>query len=44
MPAFGSLLDNLDIAQIINYERGAWGNHAKGVTAAQVAAARGPVK
>jgi cytochrome c oxidase cbb3-type subunit 2 len=39
MPPFGTLSD-ADIANIINYERGSWGNHGQPVTAAQVAAER----
>jgi cytochrome c oxidase cbb3-type subunit 2 len=40
MPAFGRVLNDLDIASIIDYERSSWGNHAKLVIAAQVAAER----
>lgn len=37
MPAFGASLDDLSIADVINYERNAWGNHdARLVTAEQV--------
>jgi mono/diheme cytochrome c family protein len=41
MPPFGSILSDVDIADIIDYERSSWGNHGKLVTAAQVAAQRG---
>ena len=41
MPAFGSVLDDTDIADIIDFERSSWGNHGKLVTAAQVAVERG---
>jgi mono/diheme cytochrome c family protein len=44
MPAFGSILNDADIADIIDYERSSWGNHGKLVTAAQVAAERGRSK
>ncbi len=40
MPPFGSLLGDVDIADIIDYERRSWGNHGKLVTAAEVAAER----
>ncbi len=40
MPPFGSVLSDVDIADIIDYERGSWGNHGKLVTAAEVAAER----
>lgn len=40
MPSFAASLDNVDIADIIDYERSAWGNHGKPVTAAAVAAQR----
>jgi len=40
MPAFGSVLNDVDIAGIIDYERSSWGNHGKLVIAAQVAAER----
>jgi cytochrome c oxidase cbb3-type subunit 2 len=40
MPAFGDSLGDGDIANIINYERSAWGNHGAPVTAEQVAAER----
>jgi len=37
MPAFGAVLDNRSIADIVSYERNAWGNHdARLVTAGQV--------
>lgn len=40
MPPFAGQLSDDDIANIVNYERSSWGNHAKAVTAAQVAAVR----
>jgi len=40
MPPFAGVLSDADIADIIDYERGSWGNHGKPVTAAQVAAER----
>jgi cytochrome c oxidase cbb3-type subunit 2 len=44
MPPFGSILDDANIANIIDYERSSWGNHGKLVTAAQVTAERGRSK
>jgi cytochrome c oxidase cbb3-type subunit II len=41
MPPFRSTLDDVEIADIIDYERSSWGNHGKPVTAAEVAAQRG---
>jgi cytochrome c oxidase cbb3-type subunit 2 len=40
MPPFRGSLDDLDIADIIDYERSSWGNHGRPVTAAEVAARR----
>ncbi len=40
MPPLGSGLSNEDIANLINYERSSWGNHAKHTTPAQVAKVR----
>ena len=40
MPPFADQLKDADIANIINYERSSWGNHAKQVTPAEVAAVR----
>lgn len=40
MPPFGSQLTDVQIADIANYERSSWGNHAKHVTPADVAAVR----
>ncbi|MGH8146534.1 MAG: cbb3-type cytochrome c oxidase subunit II [Rhodanobacteraceae bacterium] len=40
MPPFESQLSDKDIANIINYERSSWGNHAKPVTPADVAKLR----
>jgi mono/diheme cytochrome c family protein len=44
MPAFGGILDDASIADIIDYERSSWGNHGKLVMAAEVAAERGRPK
>jgi cytochrome c oxidase cbb3-type subunit 2 len=44
MPAFGNVLNDDNIADIIDYERSSWGNHAKLVMASQVAAERGRSK
>lgn len=40
MPPFRGSLDDVDIAEIIDYERSSWGNHSRPVTAAEVAAQR----
>jgi cytochrome c oxidase cbb3-type subunit II len=40
MPPFASTLSDADVADIIDYERSAWGNHGKRVIAAQVATER----
>jgi cytochrome c oxidase cbb3-type subunit 2 len=40
MPPFADQLSDTDIANIVNYERSSWGNHAKPATAADVAAVR----
>lgn len=40
MPPFAGQLSDADIADIVNYERSSWGNHAKHVTPADVAAVR----
>lgn len=40
MPPFESVLNNVQIADIINHERSSWGNHGKLVTADQVKAVR----
>jgi len=40
MPPFADTLGDADIANIINYERSAWGNHGAPVTTQQVAAER----
>lgn len=40
MPAFGDMLSDAEVANIINYERSSWGNHGKLITAADVAAVR----
>lgn len=39
MPAWNGQLSNADIAAVATYVRSAWGNHASGVTEAQVASA-----
>jgi cytochrome c oxidase cbb3-type subunit 2 len=44
MPPFGAVIADADIADIIDYERSAWGNHGKPITAAQVAADRAQSK
>jgi mono/diheme cytochrome c family protein len=44
MPSFRGSLNDVDIADIIDYERSSWGNHGKPVTAADVAAQRGRPK
>lgn len=41
MPPFGSQLNDAQLANVANYERSAWGNHGKHVTAEDVAAIRG---
>jgi cytochrome c oxidase cbb3-type subunit 2 len=40
MPAFGDMLSDADIANIIDYERSSWGNVGTPVTAARVATER----
>jgi cytochrome c oxidase cbb3-type subunit 2 len=40
MPPFAGQLNDADIANIINYERSSWGNHAKSVMPAEVATVR----
>ena len=40
MPPFASLLNNAQIADIINHERSSWGNHSKQITASDVKARR----
>jgi mono/diheme cytochrome c family protein len=44
MPAFAGALNDAAIADIIDYTRGAWGNHGTPVTAAQVAVERARLK
>jgi mono/diheme cytochrome c family protein len=44
MPAFDNVLNDANIADIIDYERSSWGNHANLVMASQVAAERGRSK
>jgi cytochrome c oxidase cbb3-type subunit 2 len=40
MPPFAGVLNDADIASIVNFERNSWGNHGALVTTAQVAAER----
>jgi mono/diheme cytochrome c family protein len=40
MPPFGDTLSDADIADVVDYVRGSWGNHGRPVTAGQVAAER----
>jgi cytochrome c oxidase cbb3-type subunit 2 len=40
MPPWGSQFSDQEVADIIDYERSAWGNHGKPITAADVAAVR----
>jgi cytochrome c oxidase cbb3-type subunit 2 len=40
MPSFAASLNDVDIADIIDYERSSWGNHGRPVTAADVAVQR----
>jgi cytochrome c oxidase cbb3-type subunit 2 len=44
MPAFGDVLSDAEIANIINYERSSWGNQGRQITAADVAAVRAAPK
>jgi cytochrome c oxidase cbb3-type subunit 2 len=44
MPPFAATLNDVEIADIIDYERSSWGNHGKPVAAAQVAAQRAKEK
>jgi nitrite reductase (NO-forming) len=44
MPAFGATLSDVDIASIIDYERGAWGNHGSLIGPPQVASERARLK
>jgi cytochrome c oxidase cbb3-type subunit 2 len=44
MPPFGSILTDAEITDIIDYERSSWGNHARLVIEAHVAAERGRSK
>ncbi|MDB5962785.1 MAG: cytochrome c family protein, partial [Massilia sp.] len=41
MPAFAVSLDDTQLAAVLTYARGAWGNKAGAVTAEQTAAVRG---
>jgi cytochrome c6 len=41
MPAFKAQLSDADLAEVLSYVRGAWGNHAGPMSAADVARARG---
>jgi cytochrome c oxidase cbb3-type subunit II len=40
MPAFAARLSDRDVAAIVNFERGAWGNHGQPVTVSEVAGVR----
>jgi mono/diheme cytochrome c family protein len=40
MPPFAARLSDRDVAAIVNFERGAWGNHGKPVTVSEVAGVR----
>lgn len=40
MPPFGAWLSDRDVATIVNFERGAWGNHGRPVSVSRVAAVR----
>ena len=40
MPPFGARLRDPDVAAIVNFERGAWGNHGRPVTVSEVARVR----
>jgi nitrite reductase (NO-forming) len=40
MPPFGAVLNNADIADIINHERTSWGNQGKQITSSEVKALR----
>jgi mono/diheme cytochrome c family protein len=40
MPAWGQQFSDKEIADIIDFERSAWGNHGKQISAADVAAVR----
>jgi cytochrome c oxidase cbb3-type subunit II len=44
MPPFGITLSDKQVADIIDYERTSWGNHAPLATARQVAAVRATLK
>lgn len=44
MPPFGITLSDKQVADIIDYERTSWGNHAPLVTAREVAAVRATLK
>lgn len=44
MPPFGVTLSDKEVADIIDYERTSWGNHAPLATARQVAAVRATLR
>jgi cytochrome c oxidase cbb3-type subunit 2 len=44
MPPFGPTLSDVDIANIIDYERASWGNHGKAISTAQVTQERAKAK
>jgi len=43
MPAFGWRLSDLQVAQLLTFIRGGWGNQASSVSAAQVASVRAQI-
>jgi alcohol dehydrogenase (quinone), cytochrome c subunit len=44
MPAFGWRLSDLQVAQLLTFIRGGWGNQASSVSAAQVASVRAQIE
>jgi cytochrome c oxidase cbb3-type subunit II len=44
MPPFAATLSDTEIADLIDYERGSWGNHGKSIIAAEVANERAKAK
>jgi cytochrome c oxidase cbb3-type subunit II len=44
MPPFAATLSDADVANIVDYERGSWGNHGKPITPARVATERAKIK
>jgi cytochrome c oxidase cbb3-type subunit II len=43
MPPFRARLSDREVAAIVNFERGAWGNHGRAVTVKEIAAVRAAV-